>query len=137
MTCTVPNERVSAFKAGDIDPTRFGHLDHVRVAYELLNRQDFFHAASDYATGIRRIAAKAGVPEKFNATITLAYLSLIAERMGAFVHADCEDFMARNPDLLTMEALGKLYSQTRLHSDLAKSCFLLPDGGNRAGSTES
>lgn len=137
MTCTVTDERMRAFNAGDIDPARFGHLDHVRVAYELLNRRDFFDAASDYAAGIRRIADKAGVPEKFNTTITLAYLSLIAERMASFAHADCDEFVARNPDLLTMEALARLYSPDRLRSDLARTCFLLPDGGSRAWSTES
>jgi len=137
MTTNRQGDVVTAFKAGDIDPAQFGHLDHVRVAYELLSRQDFFAAASDYASGIRLIAGKAGVPEKFNATITLAYLSLIAERMGASVDADWKDFVACNPDLLTMEALGKFYSRDRLQSDLARSRFLLPDGGDRSESTES
>lgn len=130
MTCEMPSERVRAFKTGEIDPAGFGHLDHVRVAYELLSRQDFFDAASDYAAGIRCIAIKAGVPQKFNATITLAYLSLIAERMGSVAHVDCDDFVTRNPDLLAMEALGKLYSRDRLQSDLARTSFLLPDGGS-------
>lgn len=137
MTYDTPSERVRAFKTGEINPAGFGHLDHVRVAYELLNRQDFFDAASDYAAGIRCIAVKAGVPEKYNATITLAYLSLIAERMGCAAHVDCDDFVTRNPDLLTMETLGRLYSTERLQSDLARTRFLLPDGGNQTRSTES
>lgn len=116
-----------AFEAGALDPAAFAHRDHVAVACDMLRRYDFMEATARYAAGLRFLAAKAGAPEKFNATVTLAFLSLIAERMRTSEHADYDDFIARNRDLLSKDLLGAWYSPERLRSDLARGVFLLPD----------
>lgn len=112
---------------GTLAPADFGHRDHVGVAYEALRQGDFFDAACRVASGIRSLTERAGVPGKFNATITWAFLSLIAERMGTTEHTDAEDFIRRNPDLGNGSALSPWYSRARLTSDLARSVALLPD----------
>ncbi len=117
-----------SFEERDIDARAFRHGDHVGVAYEMLRNYDFVEATARYAANIKSIAAKAGVPDKFNATITIAFLSLIAERMGSAEHADYDDFISRNPDLLSKDVLEKWYSPERLGSDLARAVFLMPDG---------
>ena len=116
-----------SFQAGEVDAASFRHRDHVAVAYEMLRTHEFMDVTASYTKTIRSIAAKAGVPEKFNATITVAFLSLIAERMSTTPHADCEDFIARNPDLLSKDLLANRYTPERLRSDLARAVFLLPD----------
>ena len=68
------------FEAHCIDPDSFGHIEHVQVAWEMMHRYDFMELSGKYAMAIRAIATRAGAPEKFNLTITLAFLSLIAER---------------------------------------------------------
>ena len=113
--------------AGTLDAGDFGHLDHVGVAYEALARHDFFDAAGVMASGIRNLAERAGVPDKFHATITWAFLSLIAERMRTTEHDGAADFIDRNPDIGSGGALAPWYSQQRLKSDLARSIVLLPD----------
>ncbi len=113
--------------SGTLDPCEFRHLDHIGVAYEALSRHDFFEAASELAAGIRRLAAKAGARGAFNATLTWAYLSLIAERMQTTEHRSAEDFIERNPDIADRAVLAAFYSRQRLTSDLARSTVLLPD----------
>ena len=72
---------VASFERGDIDASTFGHVDHLGVAYEMLLRHEFLQASTKYAACINAIATRAGAAGKFNTTITLAFLSLIAERM--------------------------------------------------------
>lgn len=117
-----------AFEARELDNRQFGHRDHVAVAFDMLRTYDFIKAAARYSDSIKALAIQAGQPKKFNATITLAFLSLIAERMEAAGDLDYEDFIAGNPDLLSKDVLSRWYSPQRLRSDLARSVFLLPDG---------
>lgn len=119
--------KLRALGAGTLDPGDFSHLDHIGVAYEALSRHDFFEAASGVAAGIRGLAERAGASDKFNATITWAYLSLIAERMRTTEHSGAVDFIMRNPDIVGPGALAPWYSKQRLTSDLARSTVLLPD----------
>ena len=86
-----------------------------------------FDAAATYAKGIRSIAAKAGAPQKFNLTITYAVMSLIAERIEGSPCDEFQDFVERNPDLLSKDVLTKWYAPDRLQSDIARSVFLMPE----------
>ena len=116
-----------SFEACDIDASDFSHVDHVGVAYEMLRRYDFLDASVRYSSSIKTIAANAGAAQKFNATITLAFLSLIAERIETTVHGSYDEFLEKNPDLFERNVLTKWYSPARLQSDLARSVFLMPD----------
>ncbi|GLQ26412.1 hypothetical protein GCM10007927_12150 [Sulfitobacter pacificus] len=116
-----------AFEAHTIDNTMFRHAEHVQVAYDLLRKHDYMDAAMIYAKGIQALAAKAGAPQKFNLTITYAFMSLIAERMAIASHQGFEDFVSQNPDLMSKTVLERWYANDRLHSDTARSIFLLPD----------
>ena len=110
-----------------VDNTTFRHAEHVRVAFDLLRQHDFIDAASLYAKGVRTIAANAGAPQKFTLTITYAFMSLIAERMVSNPDCDFDDFVTANPDLMSKDVLGKWYDSERLHTDTARSIFLMPD----------
>ena len=114
------------FECGEIDPGGFRHSDHVGVAYEALARHGFFKALQIYADGLMALVEKAGVPEKFNATVTFAYMSAIAERMHRQPSASAAVFIAANPELLSGEVLSR-YSPARLQSELARQVALLPD----------
>jgi hypothetical protein len=119
-------EMLVCFERGEIDPAGFRHVDHVGVAYEALTRYGFFRALQVYADGLMALVEKAGVPEKFNATVTFAYMSAIAERMQSVPARSAVDFIAANPELLSCEVLS-LYSPVRLKSDMARHVALLPD----------
>jgi len=119
-------EMLTRFQRCEIDPAGFHHADHVGVAYEALSRHGFFTALQIYADGLMALVEKAGVPEKFNATVTFAYMSAIAERMRSAPAKTAADFIAANPVLLSGEVLSR-YSPERLQSDLARQVALLPD----------
>ncbi|HAA90895.1 MAG: hypothetical protein CMM48_00370 [Rhodospirillaceae bacterium] len=116
-----------SFEECDIDPAAFAHRDHVGVAYEMLRRYEFLDAVARYSKCISALAKKAGVAKKFNTTITLAFLSLIAERMDRSENDTFERFMEQNQDLLSSDLLKRWYTPDRLSSDLARAVFLMPN----------
>lgn len=120
-------ELTRSFEARDLDPAAFRHGDHVAVAYEMLRRYDFLNATAKYGASLNAIATKAGAADKYNTTITVAFMSLIAERIDRDDCADYDDFIAENPDLLSKDILKAWYSPERLKSPLARSTFLMPD----------
>ncbi|RLJ99867.1 hypothetical protein [Ruegeria conchae] len=127
MTKTIQVSDITvAFEAHTIDNTKFGHAQHVQVAFDLLRKYDFIDAAAIYAKGIRTLATNAGAPGKFNLTITYAFMSLIAERMAQGPNHSFEAFIADYPELMSKNALERLYADDRLNSDLARGIFLLP-----------
>lgn len=115
-----------AFLRSDIDAANFRHADHVRMGFEILQHHDFPNAAAAFAGALKQIAARAA-PGKYHETITLAFLSLIAERQALGAHADFEHFVAANPDLMETSVLQRWYAPARLMSDVARKTFVLPD----------
>lgn len=120
-------DRLARLRAGDLDPVGFGHREHLGLAYAALEERDFLSAVAEVSAGLRGLTERAGVPEKFNVTITWSLMSLIAERRAAERFAGAEDFIARNQDLLDRALLARFYSPERLKSGLARNVALLPD----------
>ena len=127
MKRSEPCPDLERFERGRLDPARFTHREHVRMAYEMLRRYDFPESALRYANGLRRLCARIGRPEKFHQTVTLAFLCLIAERLAAGVPQDFAAFAAANADLFERGALERWYSPQRLASEVARGTFVLPD----------
>lgn len=105
----------------------FQHADHVRVAFDILDKYDFADACARYAGTIRSMAESVGAMDKYNATITFAFMSVIAERKTKSNAANADAFIAANPDLLQRDILSNWYSKERLTSAMARAQFLLPD----------
>lgn len=119
-------EQLDQLIDGTLDNSTFKHVNHIGVAFEALQRERFFDAMATVANGITAAAQRAGAPEKFNATITMAYMSEIAERMEAKDYADADSFIAANPDLSSGSVLSR-YSNGRAVSAKARRIALLPD----------
>lgn len=118
---------LARFMRGETDPRAFSHREHVRMAFEMLLRHDFVETALHYSRALRALTLRAGHPEKFHLTITVAFLSLVAERMQGRGIPDFDAFAEANPDLLDNLVLGRLYSAERLLSEAARTTFLLPE----------
>jgi hypothetical protein len=115
---------LARFARGDCDARDFPHREHVRMAFEMLRRHSFPETVLHYSRALRRMAARAGRPEAYHETITVAFLSLVAERMD-----DTEDFgrfACRSPDLFDKGVLARWYRPERLASDCARRVFVLP-----------
>ncbi len=118
---------LGSFVRGEIDPRTFHHGEHVRMAFELLRRHDFAETVYHYSRALRAITVKAGKPEVFHQTMTIAFLALIGERMQAREYVDFASFSAANPDLMTRSVLDRWYRPERLASAAARTTFLLPE----------
>ncbi|MEP2532780.1 hypothetical protein [Shimia sp.] len=112
---------------GTLDPQDFSHRAHVAVAWEALEQGEFFTASARFVAGLRRLVEAAGVPEKFHATITHAFMSVIAERRHANPTPDAATFLDQNPDLLNGTFLTSRFSPETLASPLARTVPLMPD----------
>lgn len=120
------SELLAQFEACAVDAASFGHREHIQVAFEMLQKYSYIEACARYSHAINALATNAGVPDKFNVTITFAFLSLIAERIYATSWSDFEAFLSQNEDLLSKDALSKWYSSDELQSEFARTHFLLP-----------
>lgn len=119
---------LAAFRDGSLPTDQFRHRDHVRMAW-LYVRAHGAGAADAFATDLRRFAAAKGVPGLYHATITGAYIALIAERDAAMPGASWESFATAHGDLLAWKpgVLDRYYSAERLWSPAARARFLMPD----------
>ena len=115
------------FVRGELDPANFPHREHLRMGFEMLRRHDFAETAYHYSLGLRRMTARAGKPQAVQQTVTIAFLSLIAERMLSSGIDEFSGFVQANPDLLDKATLAQLYRPERLSNDAARRIFLLPD----------
>jgi hypothetical protein len=125
---TADSPELARFLRVEIVPSEFPHREHVHIAFEMLRRLDFPETVLHFSRTLRAMAEKAGRPEAFHQTVTIAFLSLIAERMESGGIADFAAFAQANPDLLEKSALERWYRPERLASAAARRTFLLPDG---------
>ena len=124
-----PDALVDRFERLQIEPGAFRHRDHLEAAYGMLRKYPFLEATARYARIIRTMAANAGASEKFHVTITVAFMSLVAERMASTEHGDFETFSRANPDLFSRDLLNRFYPNGRLDSDVARRIFVMPHPG--------
>jgi hypothetical protein len=119
---------LARFVRGELDPAAFPHREHVRVGFEMPRCYDFAAAAYHCSCGLRAMAARAGRPEAFHQTTTIACLSLIAERLAlCAAPADFAAFELANPDLMDKSVLAHWYQPERLALAAARRTFLLPE----------
>lgn len=121
-------EELHAFETGALDPAKFPHSEHLRLGYEMLARYPFGEAVLRFSRGLKLLAAKAGRPEIYHETITVAFLALINERRGRGAAEDWSAFRRNNGDLFSKRCLEKWYTAEQLASDLARRTFCLPSG---------
>jgi hypothetical protein len=119
-------EDLRAFEAGAVDPAKFPHAAHLRLGYEMLERYSFGEAIVRFSRGLKLLAAKAGKPQIYHETITVAFLALINERRTRNGNGSWREFEANNADLLDKRCLEKWYGAEQLRSDLARRAFCLP-----------
>ena len=118
---------LARFVRGEIAPTAFPHREHVRMAFEMLRRHDFAETTLHFSRALRSMAQQAGKPHAFHQTVTIAFLSLIAERLEDGPWEDFSAFARDNPDLLDKGALTRWYRPERLASERARRTFVLPE----------
>jgi len=105
---------------------RFGHRQHVHLTWLAVREHGTSAAITLISDGIRRTARYAGAPQKYHATISEAWVRLVA------LHAtdDSDDFDAfaqHYPALLDKRLLVRHYRSTTLASSAARQRWVEPD----------
>ncbi len=120
------DDELAAFESGALDPEGFSHREHVRFAYLMLGRHPFGEALARFSRGLKLLVAKAGRPEIYHETVTVAFLALIGERRACGRQSGWEEVIAANPDLLDKRCIEHWYDPAELATDLARRTFVLP-----------
>jgi hypothetical protein len=119
---------VQAFERAAIDPTKFHHREHLYVAWCYLRALPLEDALARYVHHLRRLANALGVPQKFHATMTWAYVVLLHDAMERSPGASFDELVAMNPAILDHRggALYAYYDRAQLDADEARRRFVLP-----------
>jgi hypothetical protein len=126
MTPRTPDV-VERFESCALGPGAFGHREHLLVAWTYLRDAPFEDAAQRFARNLKRFASHHGAARKYHATITWAFLALLAEAMDESPSLDFDALVAMHPNLLDARAqLAALYDRETLESERARRIPLLP-----------
>jgi len=121
---------IDTFERCAIDPERFKHADHMRLAWSYLRQMPLPEALIKMRDGLKRLTEFLGKPDRYHETVTFAYVMLIQERMASGEEAQTWDtFLGSNQDLLAsgQSILDQFYSSEKLSSPLARRTFVWPD----------
>lgn len=122
------DEFLHAFESCSIDPSKFHHADHVRIAWIYIRRVGATPAEQKLLDGIRNLANHAGVANKFLYTATVAWARLVA----AAVEKETSDvsfteWISKHPELLDKDLLDQFYSAGILKTEPARNNWIPPD----------
>jgi hypothetical protein len=117
------------FENLELEADSFGHREHLRVAWTMLQKWSPHEAMDRYIVALRRFAEHHGAAERYHETITLFYLHEIQRRIAQRPPAaSWHEFAAANPELANShrEFLGRHYPAEVLASAFARKHFVPP-----------
>ena len=117
---------VEEFERGDVDAAAFGHRAHVRVAWHYLDAMPLLEALPRCCAALERLAIRHDAAAKYNATLSVAVMLLIRDRMRT--GEGWEAFESREQAFLA-DGLGSVrayYGQDQLDGAEARRAFQLP-----------
>lgn len=117
---------LARFLRGEIAAADFPHSEHVRMAFEMLRRYDFAMSVWQFSRTLRVMAARAGKPQAFSQTVTIAFLAIIAERIELSRPRDFSAFARGNPEVFEKDVLGRWYPREHLAQGVTRRVFVLP-----------
>lgn len=129
-------EWMRQFEEATLANESFHHADHVKMGFLYLRKYPLLEALDRFCEALKRFARTHGKADRYNETISWAFLLLIHERLVRMGPAqNWNEFAAHNADLVRWNdpILKKYYRAETLGSPLAKQIFLFPDnfpGGN-------
>ena len=106
---------------------RFGHREHIHLTWLAVRDHGTTAAISLVSEGIQRTARYAGAPQKYNATVSRAWVELVAHHTHDEGDVDFDTFAARNPALLDKRLLTRFYHPATLATATARAAWTPPD----------
>jgi hypothetical protein len=104
----------------------FRHRQHIHLAFITTRRYGTAQAVDKVSSWIRHLTAQA--PQKFNATVTRAWIEIVAHHVAADPSVtDFQAFAERHPELLDKRLLARHYTSAALASPQARAGWVEPD----------
>jgi hypothetical protein len=121
-------ELTRALERGEIANENFRHVSHLHVAWVYLAESSSVQqAANKMRDTLRRFAAAAGKPQKYDETITLFWVHLLSRVRAASGREHLEEIVHANPQLLEKNFPLAYYSAERLFGNKARTSWVEPD----------
>lgn len=105
----------------------FGHRQHVHVTWLAVRRYGTTAATDLVSDGIRGVARYHGTPQKYNATVSRAWVELVGHHAEHSRAADFDAFADQNTALLDKKLLARFYRSSTLAGDAARTGWVEPD----------
>ena len=105
----------------------FGHRQHVHLSWLAVRRYGATNACQLVCAGIQRTARYAGAPQKYHATVSRAWIELIAYHAAEHEIEDFDTFTRHNSALLDKRLLLRFYEPSTLASSVARTDWVKPD----------
>jgi hypothetical protein len=118
---------LDAFERGALQHHGFGHRDHLRMAWLYVRRYGQHEAMRRAGTGLRELAASHGHPERYSATRTAVWVTLVAHHLAEAPDLGFDAFLGRFPRLLDGRLLDSHYSPDLLASAGSRARWVEPD----------
>jgi hypothetical protein len=118
---------VEAFDSGHPEGGVFGHREHLRLAWILIDRYGLDAAAPEIDRRLRHLAEAHGMPEKYNRTMTLFWVRLVGHVAARTPAATSAEFLDAQPWLLDPGLARRHYSAELLSSPHAQAEWVDPD----------
>jgi hypothetical protein len=111
---------------------RFGHRQHVHLTWLAVRRYGTAAAVGLVSDGIQQTARYTGAPQKYNATVSRAWVELVGHHAaepapGDPNPADFAAFAGHHPALLDKRLLTRFYRPSTLASPAARAGWVEPD----------
>lgn len=120
-------EWLTAVRSGH-PPDVFGHREHLRLAWlTLVDAGTIDVASSDVSASIRKIAAARGAPQKYNETVTGAWVRIVDHVRTSRNIRSFERLLDVAPWLLDKRLLLRHYRSRTLASEAARHTYIPPD----------
>ena len=103
------------------------HRAHVHLTWLAVQEAGMPAAITLVSDGLRRTARYAGAPQKYHATVSRAWVELVAHHVAENPAADFGSFAAGNPALLDKRLLTRFYRPVTLAATAARTGWVKPD----------
>ncbi len=116
-----------AFLAGWPAGERFGHYEHLRIAWLVIDRHGPELASEIVGQKLKAMAVAAGVAPLYNETMTRFWIRLFAHGRDATGATSVDDAIHKVPMLLDKNLAQRHWSRTVMFGPEARAVWVEPD----------
>jgi len=105
----------------------FGHSEHLELTWAVLERLPAPQASAAIHQALRSLATSHGTPERFHATLTEAWVRVVARHRQLDRGGSFEEFLLLHPALGDRHLMSHHYRPSLLAADESRRRWVEPD----------